>query len=163
MDRRPIPKTLNVSCGPSTNSMCVCIWDKRIRHESLQNGLHKTQHFVNYVVYEERAHNNKSCRTVIPSCRGLRKERLGPRHLILAPKTACILWLFYDFFMTLWLCGSIVVGSRFRNLCEVHHQWNVVVRVANWTDDVFAPVKFDCQLPAWLDSKPKFPSVRFRR
>ena len=42
--------------------------DERIRHESLQNGLHKTQHSVNYVVYEERAFVNSSSRTDIFSC-----------------------------------------------------------------------------------------------
>ena len=34
-----------------------------MRHESLQNGLHKTQHCVNYVVFEERPHNESSSRT----------------------------------------------------------------------------------------------------
>ena len=41
--------------------------------ESLQRGPHKTQYSLNYVVYEERAHDNTSCRTLIPSFRGLRK------------------------------------------------------------------------------------------
>ena len=36
-----------------------------------------TLHSVTYVAYEERARDNKSCRTLIPSFRGLRKERLG--------------------------------------------------------------------------------------
>ena len=46
MDRRSVPK--------SSKSL-----------QSLQNGLHihKTQHSVNYVVYEERTHNKSSSRT----------------------------------------------------------------------------------------------------
>ena len=52
------------------------MWDERISQESLQRGPHKTQYSVNYVVYEERAHDNTSCRTLIPSFRGLGKERL---------------------------------------------------------------------------------------
>ena len=41
-------------------------------------GPHKTQHSVNYVVYEKWAHNNISCRTFIPTFHGLHKENLGP-------------------------------------------------------------------------------------
>ena len=54
------------------------MWDERRRQESLQSGLDETQHSVYYVVYEERAHDNTSCRTLIPSFHGLRKERMGP-------------------------------------------------------------------------------------
>ena len=43
----------------------------------MQNGLHKMQHCVNYVVYEERTHDiNTSFHILVPSFRGLRKERL---------------------------------------------------------------------------------------
>ena len=38
---RPIPKTLEIIyCGPTTNSVCICMWDERIRQESLQSRLH---------------------------------------------------------------------------------------------------------------------------
>ena len=39
--------------------------DERKRHESLQNGLHKTQHSVNHGVYEERAHNKSNDRGLV--------------------------------------------------------------------------------------------------
>ena len=35
------------------------MWDELIRQESLHSGRRKTQHSVNYVVYEERAHDHK--------------------------------------------------------------------------------------------------------
>ena len=47
---------LDIYCGPNTDGVCGCKQDERIKHESLQHGLHKTQHSVNYVVYEELAH-----------------------------------------------------------------------------------------------------------
>ena len=62
---------------PRTVCAFVCEMSAGIEHEYLQNGLHRTQHSVNFVVYEEREHDkNMSRRTVIPSFRGLRKKRL---------------------------------------------------------------------------------------
>ena len=49
-----------------TNCVCVCMWDERIRHQFSQNGLHKARRCVNYDVYEWRAHDNTSCRILIP-------------------------------------------------------------------------------------------------
>ena len=77
MDRRPNLIMLDVvSCGLALCEMSV---------EDIN--LDKTQHCVNYVDYqEERAHNDTSCRSPIPSFRSLCKERLGPCHPFLATK-----------------------------------------------------------------------------
>ena len=66
------------------------MWDERIRRETLQSGLHRTQH---YAVYEKRSLDNTSCLTLIPSFRALRKERLGPLPPFWRPRMACILRL----------------------------------------------------------------------
>ena len=47
---RPVPKTIDIF---------VC--------EMNQEFLPKTQQFVNYVVHEERVHDNTSCPTIIPA------------------------------------------------------------------------------------------------
>ena len=95
---RPILKTLDIiECGPTTNGVRVCMWDERIWRESLQRGLLKTQHSINYVVYEERTYDSISCRTLIPSFRELREEHLGPWPPFWRSRTTCILRLGFSY------------------------------------------------------------------
>ena len=62
----------NIICGTTRSENDIFV------REMNQQFLHKTQDFVNYAVQVERVHDNKSCRTLIPSFHSLRIERLGP-------------------------------------------------------------------------------------
>ena len=50
---RPVPTSLDMfKCGPTTNGVCVYMWDERIRHYSFRRFLHKTrQHSVQIVLF----------------------------------------------------------------------------------------------------------------
>ena len=55
----------NIIRGPtrSESDRHLCIRDERIRRDSFQEFLHKTQHSVYYDVHEERAHDKARCRS----------------------------------------------------------------------------------------------------
>ena len=65
----------NIICGPTRSvPKTIDIFASKMN----QKFPHKPQHSVDYVVQEERVHDNTKCCTLIPSFHSLRMERLGP-------------------------------------------------------------------------------------